>query len=201
MAGVDIGQRAPSFRLASGQGPETGPDDYRGRANLIVWFTKGMACAFCRSQMSLLARGYPRIKALGAEILQVTPTPPDRARFYASNFRIPFPYLCDPDYRVHREWGLDVRSHNLAWYAKALYGASKLPHPPPAEVGNPKPTLGEFPKLFHDSDMGLFMLDRDGIVRYRMSGAYISERGVRELPAMEEILRQLEHCANPAQSA
>ena len=201
MAGVEIGQRAPSFRLVSGQGAEVGPEDYRGRAHLIVWFTKGMACAFCRSQMSLLARGYSRIKALDAEVLQVTPTPPDRARFYASNFPIPFPYLCDPDYRVHRQWGLDVRSHNLAWYAKAIYGASKIPHPPPAEIGDAKPALGEFPKLFHDSDMGFFVLDRDGIVRYRLSGSYICEQGVRELPNMDEILRQLEHCANPARSA
>jgi peroxiredoxin len=197
MADVEIGQRAPSFRLPSGQGPEIGPDDFRGRQHLVVWFTKGMACAFCRTQMSLLARSYPRITGLGAEILEVTPTPPVRAQFYARNFRIPFPYLCDPDYRVHAEWGVDVRSHGLAWYARNVYAATKLPHPPPAEVGDPKPTLREMPKLFHDSDMGLFIVDREGVVRYKLTGSYVTERGVRELPAMDEIVRQLELCQNP----
>ena len=33
-------------------------EDYRGRSHLVVWFTKGMACPFCRTQMSQLARGY-----------------------------------------------------------------------------------------------------------------------------------------------
>ena len=51
-----------------------------------MWFTKGMACPFCRTQMSQLARGYAQIKALGAEVLQVTPTRPERARFFAKNY-------------------------------------------------------------------------------------------------------------------
>ncbi|MDO8479159.1 MAG: peroxiredoxin family protein [Candidatus Rokubacteria bacterium] len=198
MAGVEIGQRAPSFRLASGQGEEIGPEDYRGKRNLIVWFTKGMACPFCRTHMSQLARGYPKIKALGAEILQVTPTKPERARFYARNFSIPFPYLCDPDYRVHHAWGVDVRPHSLAWYAKAIYGASKIPKPPPAEIGDPRTNLGEMPTLLHDSDMGFFLLDRDAVVRYKLSGAYFGEQGVRQIPSTEEILRELERCANPS---
>lgn len=193
---VEIGQRAPAFCLPSGQGREIGPEDYRGRQSLIVWFTKGMACPFCRTQMSLLARGYARLKALGAEILQVSPTKPERARFYAQNFPIPFPYLCDPGYRVHHEWGLDVRSHTLAWYARTLYGATKMTMPQ-AEIGNPSPTLAEMPKNLHDSDMGLFILDREGIVRYKLAGAYMDGQAARELPGIDEIVRELERCGPP----
>ncbi len=198
MAGVEIGQRAPGFRLPSGRGGEVGPDDYRGRAPLIVWFTKGMACPFCRTQMSQLARGYPKIKALGAEVLQITPTKPERARFYAQSFTIPFPYLCDPDYRVHRQWGIDVRSHSLGWYAKTLYGSTKIPPPPPAEIGNPKGTLRELPRMLDDSDMGFFVLDREGVVRYKLSGSYVDRQASRQIPTMDEITRELERCANPA---
>jgi peroxiredoxin len=193
---VEIGQRAPSFHLPSGQGREIGPEDYRGRQSLIVWFTKGMACPFCRSQMSLLARGYARIKALGAEILQVSPTKPERGRFYAQNFPIPFPYLCDPEYRVHHEWGLDVRSHTLAWYARAVYGAMTTT-PPKAEIGNPSPTLAELPTNLHDNDMGLFILDREGIVRFKLAGSYAGAQGVRELPSIEELAREVARCGNP----
>jgi peroxiredoxin len=193
---VEVGQRAPSFRLPSGQGREIGPEDYRGRQSLIVWFTKGMACPFCRTQMSLLARGYERIKALGAEILQVSPTKPERARFYAKNFPIPFPYLCDPDYRIRRQWGLDVRSHSLAWYARAFMGARKM-EVPKAEIGNPSPTLAEMPSVFHDSDMGLFILDRGGVVRYKLAGSYMGEQGLRQLPSIDELVRELERCGTP----
>lgn len=206
MAGLEVGQRAPSFRLPSGQGPEIGPDDYRGRSNLIVWFTKGMACAFCRQHMSQLARAYPRFKALNTEVLEVTPTKPERARFYVKNFPVPFPYLCDPDYRVRRSHGLDVRSHSIAWYAKAFYAASKVPTPAPTELGSSKPALGEFPSLLTDDDMGFFILDRDGVVRYALAGSYVMPAGspaaagppARPIPGNDEIIRQLEACERAA---
>jgi peroxiredoxin len=197
---LTIGQRPPSFRLPSGQGGEVSLEDYRGRTQLVVWFTKGMGCAFCRAQMSRLARGYPRLKAAGAEVLQVTPTKPERARFYAQHFPIPFPYLCDPDYAVHRAWGLEIRSHSLAWYAKVIYAASRMEEPT-AEIGNPKTTLAEMPSILHDSDMGSFVLDRDGILRYQRTGAYMTERGPSEIPSVEEILAQLDPGATPRRSA
>lgn len=196
MAAIEVGQQAPSFRLPAGHGTEVGTEDYRGRSSLVVWFTKGMACPFCRTQMSQLARGYARLKATGAEVLQVTPTPPERAQFYAKNFPIPFPYLCDPDYAVHRAWGIDVRAHSLAWYARTFYAASKMPLPPEAEIGNPKPQLREIPGNLRDTDMGLFVLDRQGTVRYRHSGPYVGAQGVNTIPGVDELVRQLEQCAS-----
>src|SRR5919197_1898334 len=108
MSVIAVGQPAPSFRLPSGQGPVVGLDDYRGRGQVIVWFTKGMSCPFCRSQMSQLARGAERIRSLGAEVLQVTASPIERAAVYARSFKLPFPYLCDPEYRVYRARGLET---------------------------------------------------------------------------------------------
>ena len=191
MAEVEVGRQAPTFRLPAGQGGEIGPADYRGRSNLVVWFTKGMACPFCRTQMSQFARGLGRLKAAGTEVIQITPTKLDRARFYVKNFPIPFPYLCDPDLTVHREWGLGVRSHSLLWYLQKFQAGSKMTMPE-AEIGNPKTPLTELPALFRDTDMGLFVLDRQGVVRYRNTGAYVNEQGHRAIPSMDEILRPLQ---------
>ena len=52
MPGIAVGEPAPSFRLPTAQGAEIGLEDFRGNKNVVVWFTKGMACPFCRSQMS-----------------------------------------------------------------------------------------------------------------------------------------------------
>lgn len=197
---VHAGQVPPSFRLPSGQGPEVGLEDYRGRKNLIVWFTKGMACPFCRTQMSQLARGYDRIKALNAEVLQVTPTKPDRAGFYVKNFPIPFPYLCDPEYRTFADWALDVRSHSLVWYAKTLATAVRT-EKPKSDLGDPAPSLLEIPQLLHDSDMGFFVLDRAGVIRYAVAGTYGGEHGARQIPSNDEIVRELERCDGEAQAA
>ena len=193
MSGVTIGERAPSFRLPSGQGPEIGPDDYRGRSNLIVWFTKGMACPFCRQHMSQLARGYPTFQTLQTEILEVTTTTPERGRVYVKSFQIPFPYLCDPDYQARCAYGLEVRSQSLATAAKKLYAGLTTP-PPPSDFGKVQPSLGEIPKLVADDDMGLFILDKDSIVRYALSGAYSSPGGPRGIPSNEELLHELQRC-------
>lgn len=194
MTTATLGERAPALRLPSGQGREIGLDDYRGRSNAIVWFTKGMACAFCRQHMSQLARGYPQFQALGAEILEITLTTPDRARFYVDKFQIPFPYLCDPEYRVRRAWGLDARSHSMAWYAKTLYVGLKIQKPPSA-FGEVKTQLAELPRMITDDDMGFFIVDRGGVVRYALTGSYVGDGGVRQIPGNDEIVRTLERCA------
>jgi len=195
MTSVEVGRVAPSFRLPSGQGQDIGPDDYRGRHNVVVWFTKGMACPFCRQQMTQLVRGYPSFQALNAEILEVASTSPERGRLYVSKFNIPFPYLCDPEYRVRRSWGLDVRSHSLGWYAKGLYaGMMAMAEPPPNDFGKVQPSFGEFPGILADDDMGFFVLDRNGVVRYSLAGSYVVDRATRQIPSNEEIVRQLTLC-------
>jgi peroxiredoxin len=191
MAEVEVGQPAPSFRLPAGQGGEISPEDYRGRSNLVVWFTKGMACPFCRSQMSVFARGLDRLKAASTEVIQVTPTKPERARFYVQNFRIPFPYLCDPDMSVHHAWGLGMRSHSMLWYLQKFQAGGKISLPP-ADVGDPKTLLTEFPTILKDTDSGLFVVDRQGIVRYRSTGAYMTEQGLRPMPSLDELLKPLQ---------
>jgi peroxiredoxin len=190
---VQLGQVAPSFRLPSGQGQETGPEDYRGRSNVVVWFTKGMGCPFCRQHMSQIVRGYPTFQALNAEVLEVTSTSPERGRLYVSKFNIPFPYLCDPGYSVQRNWGVEVRSHSIGWYAMALYAGTKFDHPP-SDFGEVKPSLREFPGMLADIDTGFYILDRNGVVRYALSGPYIVGKTARQIPSNEEIVRELERC-------
>jgi peroxiredoxin len=193
MKSVEVGQVPPSFRLPSGQGPEIGVEDYRGRRHAIVCFSKGMACPFCRQRMSQLARGLPQFHALNAEILYVTLSTPERARFYVDKFRIPFPYLCDPDYAARRTWGLDFRSHSIAWYAKTFVRGAMM-SPPPNDFGDVRPSPGEFPTLLADDDLGFFILDRQGVVRFALAGSYLVDRTPRPLPGNEEIVRELRRC-------
>ncbi len=190
---IDIGEVPPAFRLPSGQGPEVGPEDYRGQRNLVVWFTKGIGCPFCRRHMTQLVHGYPRISALNAEILEVSLTKLDRARFYVSHYRIPFPYLCDPYYSVRREWGLEKRSHSLAWYATRLLHGMQI-QVPPNEFGTQAPSLSEMPSTLADDDMGFYILDKRGVVRYSLHGAYVVNGAARQIPSNNEIVRELARC-------
>ena len=193
MATVAVGQMAPPFRLPSGQGPEVALEDYRDRKHVIVWFTKGMACPFCRTQMSQLARSYGEFAARDAEIIEVTNSTPERARVYARKFSLRFPYLCDPDYSVRRTWGLDARSHGPAYYAKMLYMGMTLPKPESDYAGE-SAKLTEMPSLLADEDMGFFIVDKRGVIRYALGGAYVTPTGMRQIPSNDEILRELDRC-------
>jgi peroxiredoxin len=190
MLGIAVGQPAPPFRLPSAQGSEIGPEDYRGRKNVIVWFTKGMGCPFCRAQMSQLARGYADFQKLDAEILEVSVSSPKRARLYAQKFRIPFPYLCDPDFRVRREWGLERREHGLVFLARNLVSGMRAERPA-NDWGNWGPPLDEMKNVLGDDDMGFFVIDKQGVVRYSLAGSYGAESGTRAIPSNDEIVREL----------
>jgi peroxiredoxin len=190
MQGITVGQAAPSFRLPSAQGGEVGLDDYRGRKNVIVWFTKGMGCPFCRTQMTQISRAYSDVQKLGGEILEVTVSPVRRARIYAEKFRLPFPYLCDPDYEVRQKWGVASRSHGVGHYVSAL--VKGLTTPAPAnDFGTFAPPLDELPRILSDDDMGFFIVDKQGIVRYATTGMYRTDSSGVSVPGNDEILREL----------
>lgn len=198
MSAVTVGQQAPSFRLPSAQGTEVGLEDYRGRKNVILMFAKGMACGFCRQSMSQLGRGYPRFRELDTEILLVSPTTPERGRFYARNFQLPFLYLCDPDYAAYGAYGLTIRPHSLAWKAVALVNGMRSPKPK-TEFGEIRPAISEMGGLVNDDDLGFFIVDKAGIIHYARAGTYVLMEGgrlvgARPIPSNDEIARELERC-------
>ena len=192
---VAIGQKAPEFRLPSAQGPEVALADYRGRKNVIVWFTKGMACVFCRQHMTQLARLYPEIAKRDTEVLEITPSPVDRARMYATRYRLPFPYLCDTDDAVRRAWHLEMRRHGPLWYAGGLLGGL-TEKKPATDFGNEGPSITDIPKLLRDEDMGFFVVDTRGVVRFAYAGAYMTRGAqgldIRPIPSNEAILKELD---------
>lgn len=200
MPGLSIGQPAPQFRLPTAQGAEVGLQDFRGKKNVLVWFTKGMGCVFCRQHMSQLAHLYPEIQKRNTEVLEVVPSSIDRARQYAQKYRLPFPYLCDADDSVRRAWRLDVRSRGPLWYAKAFkFGMTAPKALKENDFSQDPPAVGEMLTMMRDDDSGLFVVDRAGVVRYGYAGAYVDRSSgaatVRPLPPSDELLRELERLA------
>ena len=190
MEGITVGQPAPPFRLPSAQGGEIGLEDYRGKKHVVVWFTKGMGCPFCRSQMSQLSRAYPDVQKLDGEVLEISVSPVRRARLYAEKFRLPFPYLCDPDYRVRQQWGIASREHGVGHYV-ANFVKGMTSTFPPNDFGTFAPPLDEIRRILNDDDMGFFIVDKQGIVRYATTGAYKGDASGVPIPGNEEVLREL----------
>jgi peroxiredoxin len=196
-----VGDRAPDFRLPSAQGGEVALGDYRGKQNVIVWFTKGMACIFCRQHMTQLARIAPELSKRKTHVLEVTPTSESRGRVYAAKYRLPFPYLLDPDDRVRATWHLDVRRRGPLWYAIGMVVGMTM-EKPKTDFGEEGPALSEMPTMLRDEDMGFFIVDREGVIRYAYGGAYVTQKdgraAIRPIPSSEEVLRELDRFASAA---
>ena len=117
----------------------------------------------------------PRFRALQAEVLMVAPTTQERGRFYARNFQLPFPYLCDPDYRVYEAYAMPPRRRSLLWKAQVFTHAIRMPQVEATELGVAKPALSEMPRMFNDDDLGFFIIDKATAQRGPRQNRLISE--------------------------
>jgi peroxiredoxin len=180
------GRPAPLFSLPSADGTEVSLEDCLARGPVALWFSSGLACPICRRNRARLSVNYSVFRSLGAELVEVTPTPPDRARMYYSRFSLTFPYLCDPDTRVWEMYGLRPGRlgplHVLGVMLPDAVGPRTVLHD---WVDGPKiqPTQPEIAHL--GNEYGFFLIDQSGAIRSADAGPYMG------LPANAEIERQL----------
>jgi peroxiredoxin len=109
-----VGQPAPLFSLPSVQGATVGLERYRGHQNVIVWFSRGFTCPFCRGYMQGIIEGYQGLLAAEAEVIQVAPNLLEAARSFFRPAPVPYPVVCDPDKRLYAVYGLGDRGALVA---------------------------------------------------------------------------------------
>jgi peroxiredoxin len=170
-----VGQPAPSFVLPSVQGPTIELAAYRGRLSVIVWFSRGFTCHFCRGYMQGVIEGYQSLLAHATEVIQVTPNLLEGARNYFRPDPVPYPVVCDPDKRLYAVWGLGDRGVLAATQAAVVSFSASF------TSGKPGPQLRgawhdvmnrNFVRRLHHHatsalEQGLFLVDRRGIIRHR----------------------------------
>ena len=181
-----VGTPAPSFRLASAQGPDIALEEYRGRRNVVLWLSRGLYCPFCRRYMAQLHLGYKDIQKREAEILEVTYSTPEEARLYFQQYQLWFPYLCDPERSIFRLYGLstvqrgikDMAANMAAMIGDRLFHGEKGPSPLP------------YIKRYGSTDLeqAVFIIDKAGVIRY----VHTTGAPGGGLPSNAEYLRQLE---------
>lgn len=191
VAGIlSIGTPAPNFRLASAQGPEIALEDYRGKRNVILWFSLGLACPFCRRYMTQLRLGYSEIQKRGAEILQVTHSTPEEARLYFQQYQLLFPYLCDPERAVYQLYGISIVPYSL--FEEIRTAAVSMTAEVSDRIFRGEKTASYMPLmkrygLTHIEQQAVFIVDKSGIIRYTHASNPLGG-----LPSNAEYLRQLD---------
>jgi len=170
-----VGQPAPLFSLTSVQGEPVELAAYRGRRNVVVWFSRGFTCPFCRVYMDGMRGGYELLRAADAEIIQVGPNLLQSARIFFGHSPTPYPFVCDPEKRLFAVYGLGDRGALEATRSAVVSFSYAFTH------GDTGPQLRgawldvmnrNFVRRLHHHAMtameqGIFLVDREGVIRHR----------------------------------
>lgn len=101
-----LGKNAPDFSLQSIQGETIQLSKYKGNKNIILWFSRGFTCPYCRGFMDEVVEGYEKLTANNIEVIQVSPNLHQSAVNFFGKNPPPFPMICDPDKRLFRTYGI-----------------------------------------------------------------------------------------------
>ncbi|HTO11813.1 MAG TPA: redoxin domain-containing protein [Candidatus Binatia bacterium] len=173
--GIDVGDVAPPFTLPSLRGAMIDLTSYRGKRNVVVWFSRGFTCPFCRAHTDGMRAGYAELQAADTEVIQVAPNPLDAARRFFGPAPLPFPVICDPDKWLYTVYGLGERGALEATKTAVVSFAHAFAH-----GDGTKQIRGAYVdvmnrdflrRLQHHAasvrDQGMFLVDKRGVVRHR----------------------------------
>ncbi|MBC2602176.1 redoxin domain-containing protein [Puniceicoccus vermicola] len=171
----DIGSEAPTFSLSSLDGQRIDLERICQSQNVLLWFSRGFQCNFCRSHMMEFIGGYDQVKQVGAELIQVAPNLSSSAqRFFGSDIP-PFPFVCDPDKRLYAVYGLGDRGALDAAKNAVVTLATSIKT---GEIGTTARGVyldvanrNFFRRLHHHAatavEHGLFLIDRGRIIQHK----------------------------------
>jgi peroxiredoxin len=175
-AGAAVGRPAPLFTLPAVQGGTVTLNSYRGRRNVIVWFSRGFTCAFCRNYIDRILEGYNTLLAADTEMIQVAPNLIESARPFFGPAALPYPFVCDPDKRLYAVYGLGYLGALEATRAAVVSfshafatgdGAAQM-RGAWLDVVN----RNFLRRLHHHAttalEQGLFLIDKQGVIRHRI---------------------------------
>lgn len=185
-----IGTVAPNFRLASAKGEEIALEEYRGQKHVLLWFSRGLACPFCRRYMTQLRLGYQELQARNTDILQITCSTPEEAQLYFRQYQLSFPYLCDPERAVFPLYGIRIARAAIGKFVAGMATNMAALVSDRLLRGEKSPSPLPYLKRYGTVDMeqqAVFLIDKAGVVRYVHATGPLGG-----LPPSAEYVRQLD---------
>jgi peroxiredoxin len=149
---IKAGDRAPQFSLNDQNGHSVSSADLLAKGPLVVTFYRGVWCPYCNIELQALNEALPEIRALGANVVAISPQTPVNSRKSVRDNGLDFPVLSDEKGETGAAFGLRFA---LPDYLVALY--RKLKNELPAFNDDPSWTL-PMPARY--------VIGQDGVVLY-----------------------------------
>ena len=149
---LEAGDTAPRFVLNDANGNAVASSALLAQGPLVVSFYRGVWCPYCNMELQALQEALPAFRAIGVQLLAISPQNAVNSRKSMRENRLDFPILSDPGNETAAAFGLRVA---LPGYLVDLY--TSLKNDLPIFNGDTSWTL-PMP--------GRFVIGQDGIVRY-----------------------------------
>jgi peroxiredoxin len=156
------GTRAPLFTLPNATGSLRSLSDALGTGNVVLTFYRGIWCPYCNLQLKIYQETLPRIEAMGASLLAVSPNIPDHSLSMKEKHALSYEVLSDFDNQIAKQYKIVFsQSDAVADMGKkvgvdiaAFNGVAKREIPVPAT----------------------FIIDRQGIIRFTFGNGDYTKR-------------------------
>jgi peroxiredoxin Q/BCP len=103
---LSVGDRIPSFALASQSGELVRIEDLLSRGPVVIYFYPKDDTPGCTAEACGFRDHYEEFQTAGAEVVGISADAADVHRGFASRHRLPFVLLSDPDNAVRKQFGV-----------------------------------------------------------------------------------------------
>jgi peroxiredoxin Q/BCP len=114
---VEQGKAAPAFTLTNEKGEKVSLKDFRGK-DVILYFYPKDDTPGCTKEACGFRDLWKEIKALGVEVVGISPDKAEPHQKFIAKYKLPFTLLSDPDKKVMTKYG--------AFGEKMMYGKKTM---------------------------------------------------------------------------
>jgi peroxiredoxin Q/BCP len=114
----EIGTAAPEFTLQDQDGKDVALRSFQGKQPVVLYFYPKDDTSGCTKQACAFRDARADYKALGAQVIGVSPDDVRSHRKFADKYTLPFTLLADPEKSVCQAYGV--------WKEKSMYGRTSM---------------------------------------------------------------------------
>src|SRR6202171_2954557 len=107
---LQVGQKARDCTLQNATGVEVSLSGLLEKGPVVLSFYRGEWCPFCNLELRAYQQALPKMEALGASFVAVSPEKPEFSQLLADKQKLTFPVLTDREKFIRRQ---DVQTQTL----------------------------------------------------------------------------------------